>query len=257
MFLTAALALAGATDALPLPVGSAPLRIGLVILGLAAGIGLTMALDRPGARAYWQVALGTALILMPVVTLQASASRVPFVAIARSSAGPLVWLTLAACATLAGLWVFVTYHAKDAPENASLLFLPAGLIVPAILGASGSLDESSVLAMLGEASLVAGVVILLGLLSPANWRPVAGALALGAQFLLLWALDRRPVIGESAGLIVPSSAVLLLAAAVILTVVAPLGALFSQRFFQTVEEESGGPGTARVPEKGARRQEGR
>lgn len=254
MLLTALLALTGAVDALRLPAGSAPMRIGVVVLGLAAGLGLTVALDRPGARAFWQISLGATLILMPIVALQASASRVPFVALARGSAGPLLWLTLASCATLAALWIFATYQADDAPENASLLFLPPALLVPAILGASGSLDESSALAMLGEASLVAGVAILLGLLSPANWRPVAGAVALGGQFLLLWALGRGPVLGEQGGLVVPVSAATLLTLTVMLTVLAPLGALFWRRFSQTVEEESGGPAPARVPAKGARRQ---
>jgi hypothetical protein len=254
MLLTAALALTGAVDTLRLPVGSAPVRIGVVILGLAAGIGLTAALDRPGARAFWQLALCATLILMPIVTLQASASRVPFVAIARGSAGPLLGLTLASCVTLIGIWIFATYQADDAPENASLLFLPAAVLVPAILGASGSLDESSALAMLGESSLVAGVAVLLGLLSPANWRPVAGAVALGAQFLLLWALGRGPVLGVQGGLVVPACAAVLLALTVMLTVLAPLGALFWRRFAQTVEEESGVPTATRAPAKGARRQ---
>lgn len=255
MALTAVLALSGTFDALRLPGGSAPVRIGLVILGLVAGTGLTIVLDRPGPRAFWQMALCTVLILMPIVALQASASRVPFVAISRGSAGPLLWLTLAACVTLVGLWLFATYQAEDAPENASLLFLPAALLVPAILGAAGSLDEASALEMLGQSALVAGVVIFLGLLSPANWRPVAGAVALGAQFLLLWSLGRGPVLGEHGGLVVPVSAAILLATTVMLTVLAPLGALFSRRFVQTVEEESGGPPPARAPAKGARRQD--
>jgi hypothetical protein len=197
------------------------------------------------------------LILMPIIALQASASRVPFVAISRGSAGPLLWLTLASCVALAGLWLFATYQADNAPENASLLFLPAALLVPAILGAAGSLDEAAALEMLGQSALVAGVVIFLGLLSPVNWRPAAGSVALGAQFLLLWSLGRGPVLGEHGGLVVPASAALLLATTVMLTVLAPLGALFSRRFVQTVEEESGGPGPARAPAKGARREDDR
>jgi len=253
MFLTAALAIAGTADALPLPTGATPVRVAIVVMAIAAGTALTAALDRPGSRAYWQMALCTVLILMPIVALQASASRVPFVSIQRDSAGPLLWLTFAVCLTLLALWLFAARQASDAPENAALLFLPPALLAPAILGAAGSLDETSTLSMLGQSSLLAGVAILIGSLSPPNWRPVAGGVALGAQFLLLWALGQGPDIGQHAGFVVPASAALLITLTVLLTVLAPLGSLFSRRFFQTVDDETGGTKPASVPVKGARR----
>ena len=256
LFLTSILSLTGALDALRLPTGAAPVRIGFVVLALVLGIGLTVAMDRPGPRPYWQMTLLVTLVLMPVVALQASASRVPFVAISRGSAGPLLWLTLATCVALFGIWLFAAHQSDQAPENGSLLFLPAALLVPAILGAPGSLDETSALSMLGEACLVAGIWIFVALLAPANWRPMVGGIALGAQFVVLWILGQRPVIGHDAGTVVPASAVLLLALTTLLTVLTPLGALFSRRFFQTVQEESVGPRPASAPAKGARRTEG-
>jgi hypothetical protein len=192
---------------------------------------------------------------MPVVTLQAFASRVPFVAVSRGSAGPLLGFTFATCVVLAGLWLFAAFQSDQVPENGALLFLPAALVVPAILGAPGSLDETSALAMLAEASLVAGVAIFMGLLSPEGWRPLAGGAALGAQFLLLWTLGRGPVIGQDGGAVVPASAVLLLGLTTLMTVLTPLVALFSRRFFQTMEEETGGPALASVPQRGAHRPE--
>ena len=257
LLLTAALSFAGAAGALPLPIGSEPVRMGLIVLALVVGIGLTVALDRPGSRPYWQMTLLVTLVLMPVVALQASASRVPFVAIARGSAGPLLWFTFATCIVLTGLWLFASFQSDQVPQNGALLFLPAAVLVPAILGAPGSLDETSALTMLGEACLVAGVSTFLALLSPASWRPLAGAAALGAQFVLLWALGRGPVIGQDGGTVVPACAALLLSLTALLTVLTPLGALFSRRFFQTVEEETGGPKPASAPKRGARRSESR
>jgi hypothetical protein len=257
LFLTSVLSLTGALDALRLPTGAAPVRIGFVVLALMIGIGLTVVMDRPGPRPYWQMTLLVTLVLMPVVALQASASRFPFVAISRGSAGPLLWLTLATCVTILGIWLFAAHQSDQTPENGSLLFLPAALLVPAILVAPGSLDETSALSMLGEACLVAGVWIFVALLAPANWRPLAGAIALGAQFVVLWMLGQRPVIGHDGGTVVPASAVLLLALTTLLTVLTPLGALFSRRFFQTVEEETGGPRPTSAPAKGARRSGGR
>jgi hypothetical protein len=257
LFLTSVLSLTGALDALRLPTGAAPVRIGFVVLALMIGIGLTVAMDRPSPRPYWQMTLLVTLILMPVIALQASASRVPFVAIARSSAGPLLWLTLASCITLFGLWLFAARQSDQSPENGSLLFLPAAVLVPAILGAPGSLDETSALSMLGEACLVAGVWIFALLLGPASWRPLAGAIALGAQFVVLWMIGRGPVIGHDGGTVVPASAALLLTLTTLLIVLTPLGALFSRRFEQSVEEGTGGPRPASAPAKGARRPEGR
>jgi hypothetical protein len=253
MFVAGTLALATSVDRLKLPLTAAPIRIGIILVALAAGVGLTTVLDRPGSRPYWQMGLFATLILMPIVALQASASRAPFVAIARGSAGPLIWLTLAACLVLIGLWLFATYQSGETPENAALLFLPAALLIPATMGAAGSLDEMSALAMLAESSFVAGTTILLALLSPPNWRPAAGGVALGAQFLLLWTLGRGPVIGREGGAVVPVTAALLLGLTVLLTVLAPLGALFSRRFFQTMEEEFGERKPASVPSRGARR----
>jgi hypothetical protein len=257
LFLTAILSLTGALDALRLPTGAAPVRIGFVVLALMIGIGLSVATDRPGPRPYWQMTLLVTLILMPVVALQASSSRVPFVAISRGSAGPLLWLTVATCISLFGLWLFAAHQSNQAPENGSLLFLPAAVLVPAILGAPGSLDETSALSMLGEACLIAGVWIFVGLLMSASWRPMAGGVALGAQFVVLWLIGRGPVIGHDGGTVVPASAALLLALTALLTVLTPLGALFSRRFVQTIEEETGGPRPANVPARGDRRPEGR
>jgi hypothetical protein len=256
LFLTSILSLTGALDALRLPTGAAPVRIGFVVLALIVGIGLTIAMDRPGPRPYWQMTLLVTIILMPVVALQASASRVPFVAVSRGSAGPLLWLTLATGITLFGLWLFAAHQSNQSPENGSLLFLPAAVLVPAILGAPGSLDETSALSMLGEACLVAGVWIFAALLAPASWRPMAGAIALGTQFVVLWVIGRGPVIGPDGGTVVPASAALLLALTTLLTVLTPLGSLFSRRFVQTIDEQSGRTRSASAPARGARRSEG-
>ena len=86
---------------------------------------------------------------------------------------------------------------------------------------------------------------------------MAGGVALGTQFVVLWLIGRGPVIGHDAGTVVPASAALLLALTALLTVLTPLGALFSRRFVQTIEEETGGPRPASVPARGARRPEGR
>jgi hypothetical protein len=197
--------------------------------------------------------LGVSLALLPVVSLQAYASRVPFVSFGRGSAGPLVLLTFATCLVLIALWIFAVVQSEQEPENSALLFLPAALLVPAILGAPGSLAESSALTMLGEASLVAAATTFVGLVSPPNWRPLAGGAAFGIQFVVLWALGRGPIVGPGSGAVVPICAALLIGLIALLTVFAPIGALFSRRFFQTVDEQSGVTRPTPVPPRGSRR----
>ncbi|MCC7022943.1 MAG: hypothetical protein IT338_08955 [Thermomicrobiales bacterium] len=253
LFLTAALALLGVADVVRLPPISGPIRLLIILIVLAVGVGLSSALDRQASRPYWQMALFSTLILLPIVALQASASRVPFVALTRGSAGPLLWLTVATSLALIGLWLFAALQSGHEPEQGGILFLPAALLVPAMLGAPSSLDEASALTMLAEAFLVGGIAVFAGLLSPPKWKPLAGAFAIGAQFLLLWVLGRGPVIGQESGFVVPALAIALLALTLLLAVLAPLAALVVQRFFQTVERETGGRGPARAPARGARR----
>jgi hypothetical protein len=159
-------------------------------------------------------------------------------------------------AVLVGLWLFAVYQSHDVPENASLLYLPVAALVPAFLGAPGVLDESAALVMLGLASAIAGVTVFFSLLGPARWRPIVGGAALGVEFGLLWLIGRGPVIGYGAGAVVPACAFLLIAVTALLTVLAPLGALFSSRFMQTVDEASGGSRAPRAPARGARRSDG-
>jgi hypothetical protein len=162
-------------------------------------------------------------------------------------------LTLATSVALLGLWLYAARQSDNSPQDGALVFLPVALLVPAILGAPGSLDETAALMMLGEAFLVAGAAIFVGLLAPESWRPLAGAAALGAQFVLLWLLGRGPVLGPDGGAVVPVSAAFILAFTALLTVLTPLASLFSRRFFQTVEEKSAGRLGPRAPAKGTRR----
>lgn len=252
-FLAGAIAIAGALHVLPAPPIAAPLRLIMVIAVLLLGIGATFLFDRPLARPYWQLVLAVVLVEMPVVALQSSALRAPFVALSRGSAGPLIWLTMACLLVLLGMWIFGLLQHRDPAENAALLLLLAALIVPAVLGAGSELDETASLAMFGESAFVAGAAIFVALLGPAAWRPLIAVGVYVLQFVALWITGRGPVIGPDAGFISYFSITLVLVAGLCLVAAAPLGALFTRRFFQTVDEKSGIATPASVPRKGARR----
>ncbi|MFT4039907.1 MAG: hypothetical protein QM692_17140 [Thermomicrobiales bacterium] len=247
------LALILSTNLLPLPALNLPVRSLIVIAAVMAGIGATFIFDRVSARPYWQMALAVVVILMPVTALQASALRTPFVALARGSAGPLLWLTMACGLVLAALWVFAILQPGDPAENAALIFLLPVMSLTSTLGASADLDERAVLAMLGLSGLAAGGATFIAILGPIGWRPLIAGAATIAQIVMLWVLRHGPVTGPDAGWVAPVCIVVLMAWALVLLAVAPLGSLFARRFFQTVGEEAGMTAPASVPKRGARR----
>jgi hypothetical protein len=225
----------------------------VVIVLLLLGIGATFIFDRASARPYWQLVLAVVLVEMPVVALQSSALRAPFVALGRGSAGPVIWLTLASLLMLVGLWVFALLQQRDPAENAALLLLLPALMVSAMLGAGSDLDETTSLAMFGSSALLAGVATFVALLGPAGWRPLVATAIFVLQFAGLWVLGKGPVVGPEAGFVSYASLAVVLLATLWMVVSAPFGAVFTRRFFQTVEERSGTTTPASVPQRGARR----
>ncbi|MCA9880247.1 MAG: hypothetical protein KC442_20775 [Thermomicrobiales bacterium] len=252
-FLAGMAAIAGAAHLLPAPPISAPLRMIVVLAVLLLGIGATFVFDRASARPYWQLVLAVILVEMPVVALQSSAVRTPFVALGRGSSGFAISMTIACLLVLLGLLVFGVLVQRDPAENTALLLLLPALVVPAVLGAGSELDETASLAMFGESALLAGVAAFVALLGPAGWRPLLAAAAFVLQFVGLLVVGKGPVIGPEPGFVSYFCVSLVLMAALGLIILAPVGAMFARRFFQTVDERAGIAAPARVPQRGARR----
>lgn len=244
----------GAAEVVALPTDAVPVRIGVVVALLGAGLGLSVLRERALARPYWVLMMCAVLILLPTLALQASISREPFVSLTRGSAGPLLWLTFATFVMLGALWLYAAFQSTDSPGDASLLFLPAALLTPGALGAEGLVGETSILSMLAQASFVASAATFAGMLAPPRTRPIVAAVALVVQFFLLWVFGRGPVLAEFGGRIVPLAAASLLALAIAFVFLAPLAALFMRRFVQTIEESRGITRSSAVPPRGARRQ---
>jgi hypothetical protein len=225
----------------------------VIVAVLLLGIGTTFILDRAAARPFWQLVLAAILVEMPVVALLSSAVREPFVALSRGSAGPLIWMTVACLFMLLGLWVFALLQQREPAENASLLLLLPALLVPAMLGAGSELNETASLAMLGEAALLAGAAIFVALLCPAGLRPLIALATFVIQFFGLLLFGHGPAIGPDAGFVSYTTVSVVLLATLGMLMTAPVGAVFTRRFFQTVEEKSGTVMPASVPPRGARR----
>lgn len=227
--LTAAFASLPSVVDLPGP-ASVPLAAGAVLTVQAIGLLLARETESLILRRIWLVLLVTTAVLLPLVALQAALSRVPFVSLGRGSAGALIWATVAVALALVGLVLLCALLAADAPEQSSLLFVPAAVLVPAVLGAPGGLDERSALAALAEAAIIGAVVVALGGLLPRGAHPLAAPVALGMQFVALSVLGARPAFGDGRGAVVVVCAGALLLLTVFGAVLVPLTSLATRRF---------------------------
>lgn len=233
---TGALAASAAFLDLPLPTMAVPLAPLVIVVVQAIGVLLARELELPTWRRVWLLLLVTTVVLMPIVALHAAAARVPFVSVGRGSAAPLAWATAGAIAAVVGLALLTAVLAADAPDQASLLFLPAALVVPAILGIPGEIDQRAALRSLVEVSAAAAVAAFLGWALTRGTRPLVAPVALAVQLGVLWVFGYRPpsILGQ--GAVVPILGTVLLVVTGIVTVLVPLLALTARRVVRAAQE---------------------
>lgn len=234
--ITLVLAAPGAFLELPLPTTAVPLALLLVVAVQVLGVGLAREMELPAWRRVWLLLLATTVVLMPMVALQASAARVPFVAIARGSAWPLVWSTVAAAVAVVGLAALATLLTADSPDQASLLFLPAALTVPTVLGIRGTPDETAALRALVVVAGASAIAAFLGWALPRGARPLVAPIALAVHFGLLWALGYGPETRPGQGAVVPILGTVLLVLTAIVTVFVPVAALSVRRVVRAARD---------------------
>lgn len=233
--LTGALAAPAAFLDLPLPTAAVPLATLAVVVVQAVGLVLAREAELPTWRRVWLLLLATTVGLLPTVALHAAAARVPFVSVGRGSAGTLAWATAAAIAALIGLALLTAVVAADAPDQASLLFLPAALVVPAILGVPGPIDERASLRAFVEVLALAAVAAVFGWALTRGARPLVGPVAFAVQLGVLWVLGYRPPSMPGQGAVVPVLGTVLLVVTGLVTVLVPLVALAARRVIRLAQ----------------------
>lgn len=213
---------------------SFPIGIILVILLQAAGAGGAWLTDLTGWGRIWLLNLVTCVGLLPLLALQTTLAGAPYVALDRGSAGPALLAGGAAMLAMVIIAIMAAGATWDAPEDAGLLFLPAALIVPAILGARGDVSEAHALAAIAEVFAITAVVTLVsGLLRPSQ-RLLSVPAAVAAQFLILWVSGHGPSFQPSSGSIVPTLYAFILVLSVVLTVAVPILAWWIRRVVSAV-----------------------
>lgn len=251
---TAAVAAVGAAVPLPFDLLGAPLAMIVLVAVQFGGVAVSREMDLPRARRAWWMALACTAMLAPVLALQASTARTPFVSFANGAAGPLLWLTLGTLILLAVMLGWTASVSAAEPSRAPLLWAPAALLVPAMLRAGGSdIGGRAGLAAIAIAFGIGALVVAVGEATPHGARMplVAAALVVELVALLVFGRGPGPVPGQ--GRIVAALATLLVLAAVVSIVAAPLAALVGRRFAETAAAPPAAP-ASRGSGEGPRRE---
>ncbi len=222
-------AMAWGATAAPLPRTSAlPLAAILVLVVQLIGFGLADRAELAAWRRVWAGNIIVVALLWPLLAMHGGLAGAPHVAVERGTATPVVLTAVASAAVLLGTALVTAGLTADEPERASLLFVPATVLVPAILGTTQDLSERLALEALAEGYLVAAVVLFPAWLTPRAAWPFFGPLALGVQFCLLWLVGWRPAVERSSEDVVPLASGGLLGITVLLTVAVPPLALLAR-----------------------------
>jgi hypothetical protein len=212
---TAAAAFLGSQVQLPVLQGVIPWALLAVVLVQA--VGLLIARESGGsfrARGWWMV-LACTTLLLPALALQASMARTPFVSLGSGSAGDLLLATGEVLALLACMYVWTASVCGSEPSWAPMLWMPAALLVPAVLGSgNGDLSDVAGLRALAIACGVATVAMIVGSLVSSHSRLAVAAIAVVGELLLLLLLRRGPSFAEHHGAIAPVMAMVLVLVAI-------------------------------------------
>lgn len=199
-----------------------PLATVLVLLFQAVMMVISYALQLTMLGRIWLTNLVALSTLMPLLALQSTFSGIPYVSPSRSSAEPVI---MAATVTIVVLLVIAIVSASlsyESPGDAAVLFLPAALIVPVVLGGPASDIPDRGLASIMSVSVAAAIAAAGSQILPERIRPIIGLVAVMVELGALYAARRGPNIPESSGQIVSVLLWAIIGLTVALTVVVPL-----------------------------------
>ncbi|MGI8476121.1 MAG: hypothetical protein ACR2OO_07100 [Thermomicrobiales bacterium] len=205
--------------------GGMPIGIILLILAQLGGLAIARNQETRAMAMSWASLLAATSVLLPLLAIHAALLREPFVSMARRSATPSLVATLAVAVALAVFAVWSVAAFWRAPDRAALAFMPAGLIVPVMIGMRANVDPRSALAAVAEVALLTALTTGGASLAPAVVRPLAPAIAMGVQFVLLWTTGHGAGFDATSGSVVRWLSMSLLALAVVLTVATPMAAI--------------------------------
>jgi hypothetical protein len=206
--------------------GSVPRGLLLLVVVQVFAAGLLRATEHGVLMRSWISTLIVSGVLVPLLALQVTLLREPYVSWERGSASPALVSTMVVAVVLLVGAVWAVASSWSQPDVAGLLFMPQGMIVPAFIGMRSAIQEQPAIEMLGYILLIAAATTAVAWVLPPSSRILAPPFALAIEIVLLWLAGYGPWFHETSGDVVRVLYSVVLALAVILTVSVPFAALW-------------------------------
>lgn len=215
----------------PLP-GAGSMPLAFVVLAAVQTIGyLVTRDDRPLALSRpWAIHLAASIGLLPMLAIQLSLLREPYVSIENGSSLPAVLATVLVIffTTVLCLWSAIRFWRR--PDHAAFAFLPIALLIPQAVGARRDIGVGPALAILATAMIVAGLATAGAAFVGPGVRLLVPPFVLAGMIMGLWMSGKGPVFHSTSGGIVRLLYIAMLATAVVLLVAVPVVAVWLRRW---------------------------
>jgi hypothetical protein len=206
--------------------GTVPRGLVLLFVVQVCAAAILKASDYGHLVKIWLSTLICSAVLLPLLALQVTLLREPYVSWGRGSASPAVVATLVVAMVLLVGAVWAVSASWSDPDQAGLLFMPQAMVVPALIGMRSTILESPALRIFGEILLLSAAAIAVSWLVPYTYRLLTPAIAVAVEFVLLWAIGYGPWFHATSGNVVRVLYSVMLALTVILVVAVPFVALW-------------------------------
>lgn len=209
----------------------------ILVLLMQAGVAFGLALnERNPLVPSWIATIVCSAVLLPLLAIQVSLLREPYVSWSRGSASPaMVATVVVSMVVLAGaVWSVVT--GWEHPDEAGLLFMPQAMMVPALIGMHATVQQASALRILGTVMLMSAVATGISWLLQPSARIFVPPAALAVEVLGLWLSGHGPWFHATSGDIVRILYCVMLAQSVVLVVSVPIAAMWVNHGAMLAEE---------------------
>lgn len=224
----------------PLP-GIMNIPIGMVLVAIVPVIGilLTSGEERPFPLfAPWLIHLAITLGLLPLLAMEVSLLREPYVSLERGTAAPAIVATVVTAGYAIVLGVATVLRFWRDPDQAALVFLPAVLLIALALGQRSQIEVRQALLILGISMVVSALATLACQILTRGVRLLVPPLVLLLTIAVLWTTGRGPTIGATSGEIVRFLYLVMLLIALGLVVAVPAGALWLRKASMPAQQRS-------------------
>jgi hypothetical protein len=214
----------------PLP-GAGPSPAPLFIIAIAQIIAILMTRDDrpPPVTLPWLTHLAATVGLLPLLAIQVSLLREPYVALGEGSAWPAVIATVVALGFAIVLAVSTSVRFWRQPDQAALVFLPGAMLIPAAIGQRSEITITTALSILAFTMALGALATLFAAPLTLGKRLLVPPVALAVEIIVLWVADRGPVFHPTSGGIVRVLYLVLLFGAIALLILVPVLAVWLRR----------------------------